>query len=151
MKLVVRWAERDRNYPLRLHLHRFLLKNDCLSTSKTDSKIRNTNWPIRKLYNSFCLPTYLFVVVFLKNQSDWLENSGFVISELVDGSGEQFPIMIFASCKLHYKKLSYLKKFRLVIKQCQANQTFGFQLLNLSEESLDCIISLGTIHNRCWL
>ena len=50
-----------------------------------------------------------------------------------------FQPWFFASCKLHY-----LKKFRLIINQCKANQTFGFQLLNLSEEALDCIISLGT-------
>ena len=31
----------------------------------------------------------LETVIFLQKQLDWLENSGFVILELVDGSGEQ--------------------------------------------------------------
>ena len=39
----------------------------------------------RKLYNSFSLLKYLCFVSFIRNQSDWLENSGFVVSELVDG------------------------------------------------------------------
>ena len=46
------------------------------------------------------------------------------------------------------RKLQSLFKFRLTITQCEDNQTYGFKLLNLSEEPLDCTISLDVCDER---
>ena len=46
------------------------------------------------------------------------------------------------------RKLQPLFKFRLTITQCEDNQTYGFKLLNLSEEPLDCTISLDVCDER---
>ena len=46
------------------------------------------------------------------------------------------------------RKLQSLIKFRLTITQCEDNQTYGFKLLNLSEEPLDCTISLDVCDER---